>query len=124
MTVADDAADVLEKAADLAETEEIEWCRGEMFRVGEGEKQQACAVGLIRIAARNLGLTLSIHTPNQRAWRATVCAERALAVQIENRSVPIWNDHPGRTKEEVIDTMKSAAKYLRNGEPYAHLTVL
>lgn len=132
-------AEVLEKAADLYESETIEWCKGSNFLTGPG-KLSACAQGAINLAAgtyriAHAELYYGGHPSGEAGWIARPgpidpdewerCIERsnevirALGQDLRRQgqsygSVPNFNDRDVRTKQEVIDAMKECAKELRN----------
>jgi hypothetical protein len=130
-TVVDKAkvADVLEKAADLYESEKIEWCQGYNFNIGR-QRLGACAQGAIMLATGAYaqmpnGFVDYIGSEDgdwNHDYELSITATRVLFLSINKKgpfpfsSVPQFNDTQGRTKQEVIEAMKKCAKELRNGE--------
>lgn len=133
------AAEILEKAADLYESETIGWCTGSNFQAGE-VKLSACAQGAIFLASGVYNIGQEYLTYGGQAalypWevklgyvpvpstldgnhfedlenKASVVIAM-LAKSLKAASVPRFNDGPDRTKQEVIDAMKECAKELRN----------
>lgn len=105
-------ADVLEKAADLLETQG--WCQ-DVYRNKAGE---LCSIGAVRTAiwgdARMRTTTTNKDDVELANRTLAVLADK---VGVEPGSVGTeWNDDPWRTKEEVVDAFKHAAKDLRNQE--------
>lgn len=79
-----------------------------------------CAVGAIRSASGLFGLTdqmllVQANENYKRIVNLSVETEQALQNYIGGEYVPHWNDHASRTKFEVIDALRSAAKDVRNG---------
>jgi hypothetical protein len=113
-------AEVLEKAADLLET--IGWVQGDEIVYGSSDPDAGpvitgmCARGACRIAAGAKNFYDTWTSAEQ--YEAFRDARRALEAGLggEWRCIPVWNDEPGRTAEEVIDKMKQVAKDLRNEE--------
>jgi hypothetical protein len=93
--MSDQVADVLDDAADLLERNG--WAPG----IGDGGH---CALGALYHVAGP-----SHRRENQLAVDALVAAlglERGYAVAV-------WNDDPGRTKQQVLDAFRAAAKQER-----------
>jgi hypothetical protein len=85
-------ADVLNRAADLLE--EFGWCQG---RAGSKAEGTMCLDRAIGEAEKDLGILLA----------------RARTTLSEHIGIPlpfIWNDTPGRTKEEVVRALREAAR--------------
>ena len=92
-----DAAELLEKVADRFESEALIWIQGKLGM----PQQTACLVGGVSFTSTNA--------------QVEQLAYKALWEAIDKVShLPAWNDQPGRTKEEVIDLLRRAAKDLRN----------
>ena len=121
------AAEILEKAADGFESGRYGWTQG-MARLRKSSQEVVayCSIGAMYYEA---GLYKEGHGLPQRMLPAFNQAEAQLSEVVgadqqyitlrDSRimnmsSIPQWNDLPGRTKEEVIDKMKEAAKELRN----------
>lgn len=114
------AAETLEKAADLYRSETVNWCQDAWVDRGdEGQKLSVCAEGALLLAS---GFTLEeidrlsdngvANFAKKYRWEA---ARHQLFVHLR-RAIHDWNDVEGRTKEEVIDAMEATAKDLRNGQ--------
>lgn len=118
MTV--DIAEILEKAADDIATNGL----GKFLL--QNAKGQHCAIGAI-------GCALGYKIPNgvlgfidDAAWEDPRIEDAAGALTNSLSSYPrdpwgsawnqvvAWNNHPGRTADEVVDAMRHAAKDLRN----------
>lgn len=83
-------SDVLDDAADYIE--QHGWCQESM----DG-------------TSRCLSMAMSEVAPSDALWKSAFEAvERA--VGIRGVSLICWNDHPGRTKQEVLDALRAAAK--------------
>lgn len=118
------AAEILEKAADLYESETIEWCQHQAFRAKgpTHRKVSACALGAITLAAGEYVLTDRYVKENRPGIRFTaplgtapmsMYASECLRNHL-GRMVPSFNDDPHTSKQQVIDAMKECAKELRN----------
>lgn len=100
-----EVAEVLEKAADLLESEQVAWIQGVESRAdAEGNVVSACVIGLLNLVTQ---AELNIYNHLYRA--ALDAVTRYLGT-----SVVAWNDLLGRTREEVIEMFKTVAKDLRN----------
>lgn len=89
--------EVLEKAAEYIA--EHGWHQGSAYKYGIGiDFPAACAVGAV-----------SRVTGGSRYDDAL----DFLSAQVGGVYVPLWNDDPARTKEEVIETMREAAQQWR-----------
>lgn len=129
-------AEILEKAADLYESETIDWCQNQNFSPGT-EKVSACAQGAIYLAMGThrirtteiyyyghydgrLAYTMKAAEPCRPTEWSKRLSEAELVIhklgQALKTHVPSFNDMVGRTKQEVIDMMKDTAKELRNGQ--------
>jgi len=127
----DEVADILEKAADLYQAEQVEWCANDWItRKATSTQFSVCAGGAIALAA---GVSLRnfyrVYTndggfasapnrgdlaldPNYDRFRE-VLDRTALYLKMP---VPIWNDgidHP-KSKPEAIDMFRRAAKDIRD----------
>lgn len=106
----DQAAEVLEQAADLLESEKIGWCQNQY--IGRwGQKINACAVGAILLVT---GMPVETYCMGGNEVD-DLTSIISLAV-LNDEDVEHWNDKYGRTKEEVIDLFRDSAKKFRNGE--------
>lgn len=97
-------AQVLDQAADLLE--QRGWIQGRMY-ADEG----LCAVGAIFSTARDL----DVYRHAIVAFATEIGFEYPWGV---GRPCPIsaWNDRDGRTKEEVVDHLRWAAKHAREAK--------
>lgn len=101
-----ETADILEKAAEVLDARG--WCQGHY----QDDQGQLCAVGAIRVAT--WGTARWDHS-NAVEYLASRMAQEAMSAHLGVEDIAVgWNDRPGRTKDEVIDTFKHAAKELRN----------
>ncbi len=88
-------AEVLDRAADYIE--QHGWCQGEFSKNGA-----VCVSGAI---SRVLGVEF------YRADNRVYDAKNAFARHLKSDDPPcVWNDEDGRTQEEVIATLREAAK--------------
>lgn len=135
-----EAAEILEKAADLYESDTIGWCTGSNFQSGT-MRLSACAQGAIFLASgaynigqdyltyggepvppweKRLGYVPVPASEDPAEWEdLEKKADMVIAVLAKSLgfpSVPRFNDGGGRTKQEVIDAMKECAKELRNAQ--------
>lgn len=122
-----DIAEILEVAADLYESEQIEWCQTTFFNGRPGEEDtgdlfSACAWGAIVLAATEsseeafaiTGPPAEWYSPERElAWNAVEAAKRAVEVKL-SRGLPYFNDYYARSKQEIINLFKETAKDLRN----------
>lgn len=89
-------ADVLDAAADLLESDG--WIQGE-----EQTEHGRCVVGAL------------VGSVGEEASLRTFCAAHdLLAVRVG--PVPLWNDEPERTADEVIETLRKVAAEARWSE--------
>jgi hypothetical protein len=130
--------EVLEKAADILESETVGWCKG-IYYEGRPDSPpiSACAFGAIRLAIVNVRYGPDVqwvtrdldHPPT---WlmdvefdvgsklREYMAREIPLPVKCEFGTIYEWdgihelNDLEDTTKEQVIEVMKATAKELRN----------
>ena len=104
-TIIDDheVANLLERAADLIEHEG--WSHG-LWRSPNGGGY--CAEAAINIVATGTH-RISSSVPG---WQLALCAQWAvLSMQrATDCALVFWNDAPGRTEQEVLDTLRAAAK--------------
>jgi hypothetical protein len=96
-------SDVLNQAADLIER--TGWCQGAYGRDEYGLEQGASSVSCISFCA--LGALRRI-SGNQFDARVGAC--KRLRRLIGGGSIDKWNDASGRTKKEVIATLRRAAQ--------------
>lgn len=101
------AAAILRKAATLVETSG--WCQGAGARTEHGravwpdnpDAQCFCMLGAIQRASK-FWLWPGGHGPRREA---VLAAQKAIG----GSPIAWWNDHPGRTKEEVAAKLLEAA---------------
>jgi len=135
MTTDAQVADDLEAAAELLETETVQWCQDRLGEYVDGDNHQlqltsVCAVGAIAVVTRGLDQFLTelyddgdgiyLKKPGTERFhdaRQAICdyliTKRGLEVD-EDIAAEEWNDASGRTREHVVDLFKSVAKDLRN----------
>lgn len=110
--MADDVADVLEKAAEVIERDG--WCQNQLT----DEAGRVCLVGAIEKAAFGEIRSVASMPVHDARWRLRCGAVDAVTVALGGGglfAVPSrWNDLPGRDQFEVIDLLKSVAKTIRN----------
>lgn len=129
-------ADLIERAVDLYESEQIEWCQNGFFNQNNSDWSKtypnevaakfatpkiisACAWGSLILAAceHNLARAWELSVNGSRIedvhWGKVLEAKLAIERNLQS-SVPVFNDEVGRTKQEIIDAMKDTAKDLRN----------
>jgi hypothetical protein len=99
---------VLIKAAELIESSPTAWAQDALARTADGKKKTSprnpsacswCAMGAIA-KVQNLPDAPRAYNP----------AAKLLAVHLGVTSIANWNDHPLRTRDEVINGLRSAAK--------------
>lgn len=112
-TIASRAATAMERAAEMLETGELVWIQNQLktYNYGPGgeimKATGACLIGSIGEALREMyGAKWATHV-----HRYTV---PALMKATGHQIIARWNDDPERTKEQVVDALKTAAKDLRN----------
>ena len=112
-TMTSKAATALERAAEMLETGELEWLQNQLktYSYGPGaeieETTAACLIGSLDEAARQLyGVQWMTHLFRE--------AVPALKKVTNHPNLARWNDSLDRTKDEVIEALKHAAKDLRN----------
>jgi hypothetical protein len=122
----DETADILEKAADLYQAEQVEWCAGNWIKQEKKwDKVSVCAGGAIALAAGldagtfyrtygqqyNDGAELALD-PNYDKFREVL---DRVAMYL-GEPVPSWNDSmfTPKSKPEVIDMLRRAAKDIRD----------
>ena len=118
------AACVLERAAEYCEGG---WCQHSMGR-DENDKPTGatgvtticwCASGaLICATHRIVGTGAGAALWNGVEWETTRAVERAIKARWPYydepiNAIPTWNDAPGRTQAEVVETLNVAAQELR-----------
>lgn len=100
-------ADILDRAADLIE--ERGWNQGWYVNECGG----LCAVGAMYTAA-GVELPVGAEFPDipDEVSNAVLRAFRVFGDHVK-RLASAWNDAPGRTKEEVVSTLRAAAQAAR-----------
>lgn len=115
-------AGILERAADLYESEKIEWCKRFWIKLDVFDQPiSACAEGAIYLAA-GLPATVTALSGSPSFTRGEFTDEyirgnqaiSVLADWLTLTHVYKWNDAEGRNKADVIEAMKNCAKDLRN----------
>lgn len=102
---------ILLKAASIVEQG---WCQGVNHRNREGisccreEAIESCAEGAIVRAFHHLS---EDHSDADLTVLTSV--PLVLGKYLGKASIPAWNDHPGRTADEVAEAMRQAAKSTR-----------
>lgn len=125
-----EVADVLDKAADLYQAEQVEWCSGKWITVvHSGDeagslKMSVCAGGAIALAAgMNTQKFFSHHSGCGTAGGILADPNYDRFNEVLNRTsdylgqpVVSWNDSPAtpRSKADTIDMLKRAAKDIRD----------
>lgn len=129
MTVAEWAAELLERAADLLEKNR--WTRGQNRRVIYGHEAY-CSVGAINEVVED-ALTMEYREANEISsarYRAQHTLNQVVLERIQEKGWPLgvnphlrmvshisieqWNDSVAKDKQEVLDVFREAAK--RAGE--------
>lgn len=98
------AAEHLEYVADRFESGTLAWVQGSYGHPHWEDGPTACLIGGIR------GLSVLAESHIQLAFKAV----SEIVDPTGGWRLAAWNDFPGRTKEQVIDLLKWAAKELRN----------
>lgn len=131
-------AEILEAAADQFESGQVGWgtgayeVTGSYHRDENGKVQftpfetpQYCAVGIVRKVMRDRNPAVDPLIADHAAWVVAGHISQSLNLPVARfepgaellklgRQLPKWNDERGRTKEEVIEAFKLAAKDVRN----------
>lgn len=112
------AAETLEKAADLYRSETVDWCQGQWIN-SDNEQLTVCAEGALLLASGfSVGEIVTLSDTGVSDWmkhHRWNAARMELHVHL-NASVFGWNDRRERTKQDVIDAMEATAKDIRNGK--------
>lgn len=115
-------ADVLDRAADMYESEKVEWCQrswGEKDRA-TGQALSMCASTAI-YAAAGFDMLMS-GTAKDDARQSPQLGQAVEGHMLKylgihpGFGIPSWNDSHVYTKQQVIDAFKDAAKELRNAD--------
>jgi hypothetical protein len=102
--MSEQVADLLDDAADLLERDG--WIVGAMFVAGMGR----CALGAIDRRDYTTGLRFKARDALRRVIGADMEQDYCLSQVVRARQVAKWNDTPGRTKQQVLDALRLAAK--------------
>ena len=112
-------AETLEKAADVLET--IGWVQGASAQYGYGPDGHIdqivgyCASGALhRVSGLEYEGAMSAMACEIVGCHGDHSGHLLWPIGLRSATVVGWNDEPGRTKYEVIDMMRRAAKSLRN----------
>lgn len=100
-------SEVLDKAADKLESGEWAWRQGSYGSWGKHQPYELCASEALWYAA------VGLQGSNWTTWSNVIAAMKD---HLQGPSIIKWNDTLGRTKEEVISTMRAAAQDLRDKE--------
>lgn len=129
----EEPAEILEKAADLYESGQLNWGRHELW---DETKNEGCLLGVLGIASHNLGRYLYYEgnlTPLRLAPSQTFLdARHALADTIratgkldeidgvdetlDSQVVYLFNDRRTYSQERAVELLKQAAKDIRNSQ--------
>lgn len=128
-----EAAQVLEDAADLYESERIDWCTGSWVENG-GKVLSMCAEGALMKAAGLKDRTIwayekisqlrsdtFLRNADNAAYDRYTTARDLVAQHVGGVSVTGWNDELAGGKQGVIETFREVAKDLRNNAPAEEL---
>jgi hypothetical protein len=99
--MSDQVADVLDDAADLLEREG--WIQHASYSLDGG----ACSVGAVAAVVSRK------HLPVVMEDAATNAVQDYLDYRYDDADIVAWNDAPGRTKQQVLDAFRAAAKQER-----------
>lgn len=123
MNVNEQAAELLEAAADGFESGEYQWIQGTYSRavkVNDAYELGYCSIGLLQYLGIFRGGLLRGSLRPGVYEKATGALGKHVtdftSHPVPALAIPGWNDKPERTKGEVIDAFKHAAKNLRNRE--------
>jgi hypothetical protein len=92
------------RAADILAESPDAWCQGVYRRERVGGGFSHCLIGACREAAGYYA------APNDANLLASVCALKAVARDNCMRGHADWNDHPSRTREEVIAALRNVPR--------------
>jgi len=119
-------AEVLENSARAWRDGTIGWTQKTMARDGSGDKISImCPGGVLDPAIAEVcsagALVWQIKKANDLFYAAKNALDKKLVKRAQEEgltypfNLPLWNDVPSRTVEEVIDLFEETAKDLRNG---------
>lgn len=100
-------AEILEAAANRLE--KFGWIQGKLYKVGHGY----CAVGAIKESSFGQTYDMIVVTAIVESYLKNYMKKHDYFTD-DIKSIPQWNDQPGRENFEVIDLMRQAAKEWRN----------
>jgi hypothetical protein len=101
--MSDQVADVLDDAADWLETHR--WIQDDLVIEHDKKVIGACSLGV---------LTQSVHPVSQRLTaRDALARHLGIDTRGDNGWLARWNDAQGRTKQQVLDAFRAAAKQER-----------
>jgi hypothetical protein len=104
----EEVAAVLEQAADLIEN--VGHCKGSSSTHHGTEITAYCALGALNRAIAQANSRVALYAPARRAMLVEIWGNPLRS----SEDIARWNDKPERTAAEVIDTLRRAAKELRN----------
>lgn len=135
-----EVAQVLDDAADLYESEQIEWCKGSWYTdfkpgpgiiTATGTTISMCAEGALMKAAGLRDTTIAGYNATQRESllgqdgaeaRNKFNAARSVVSAALTEPIPTWNDRSSTCdKQAVIDVFREIAKDIRNNAPAEEL---
>lgn len=105
-------AQTLEKAADLIETKG--WAQGGTGRGPAGEMCMSVALWEARndhfLSLEYAALGNAYHVALREAMSLPMCSCERIQC---GSGIPLWNDDPGRTKQDVLDALRKTALTVR-----------
>jgi hypothetical protein len=125
----------LEAAAELLETEKIQWCQGTLGNItldanNKIQLASVCAVGALAVVTAGLDYMVGAFLRGVPEYAQTVGPGRdrlnaartavsdylvmSYGLSLADSVTENWNDSAGRTREQVVDLFKNTAKDLRN----------
>jgi hypothetical protein len=115
----EEMAEILEKAADLYESEQVDWCRRDWASLSRDGRLSVCAEGAIYLASGVKETTLLTDFPSldEEASRrgSVVIGFLSRVTRLRSHlSLYAWNDSNAENKQAIVDLMKEQAKELRN----------
>lgn len=97
--------DIILKAKELIERDG--WVQGSLRWTHDGVCQGRCLVGALRDASM---LEISFPAPEYSARYNSYLAARQRVRDLAWNDEVVWNDTPGRTKDEVLEMLTKAAQ--------------
>lgn len=113
-------ADVLDKAA--AHIDAVGWTQQDLYDLEQAVREdvmaskcRVCAIGAINTAVYG-GPLYPVHETGLQA--VAIGAENALKehLALDNSTIPLWNDAPGREADEVTKALRDTAAGLREAQ--------